>query len=248
MARSDTPFDPPPTEADIQAFADGTLSPERAARVRAYLGEMPGEANRIAFYRRLNGQIQRSFKHALPHSVEADSAETCRRSGWRSTLARTLVGRRGKVAAVAASLIFALGGWLSAARISDPTLNATAVMALVARATSIDPTNALASADPSNDPFATQFAPLGWRLVAAKTLHPGPLTRASEFDYLNAEGQPIVLVTTFAPLAFTTEHWMAQRVGEVRLLTWSANGTRYVLAGHAKTRGLMTAADRLTLR
>ena len=44
-------------EADIQAYADGTLTPDRAAFLQDYLGKDPAEARRVAFYGRLNAQI-----------------------------------------------------------------------------------------------------------------------------------------------------------------------------------------------
>ncbi len=41
------------SEAEVQAFADGLLGPERAADVRRYMESWPEEARRIAFYGRL---------------------------------------------------------------------------------------------------------------------------------------------------------------------------------------------------
>lgn len=59
---TDAPSDSPLSEADIQAYADGTLTPERAAFLRDYLGKDPAEARRVAFYGRLNAQIQQAFQ------------------------------------------------------------------------------------------------------------------------------------------------------------------------------------------
>jgi hypothetical protein len=98
----------------------------------------------------------------------------------------------------------------------------------------------------SRDPFSTEFAQLGWRLVSTKTLRLGLIADGQEFDYRNAQGQPVVLLTTRAPLVIDQPRWMGHRVGELRLLTWTDHGTRYVLAGRADTRGLMLAADAAT--
>jgi hypothetical protein len=43
-------------------------------------------------------------------------------------------------------------------------------------------------------------------------------------------------------------NWTAHRVGNIRLLTWTTQRERYVLAGEADTHGLMRAADTLTFR
>jgi anti-sigma factor RsiW len=57
----DPRHDPPLSETDIQAYADGFLTPERAAHLRLYLGKRPGEARRVAFYGKLNERIQHAF-------------------------------------------------------------------------------------------------------------------------------------------------------------------------------------------
>ncbi|MFC0399479.1 anti-sigma factor family protein [Paraburkholderia rhizosphaerae] len=246
MAHSDSTIDPPLTEADIQAFADGSLSPERSARVQRYLGSMPGEASRIAFYRRLNGQMQRSF---IPQGSSAPGDSTLiRRSlshGWRAHAQRAWHALSGSVAQRIALLVLALAGWAATAFVSDHQFNATAVMSYAQWAGA--PTQMAATPVPaSRDPFSTEFAQLGWKLVSVKTLRLGLISDAQEFDYRNADGQPIVLLTTGAPFVIERPHWMGHRVGELRLLTWTDNGTRYVLAGRADAHGLMKAADAAT--
>jgi hypothetical protein len=42
--------------------------------------------------------------------------------------------------------------------------------------------------------------------------------------------------------------WAARRIGEIRLLTWTAQRQRFVVAGDARTHGLMRAADVMTMR
>jgi anti-sigma factor RsiW len=247
MARTDFPTDLPLTEADIQAFADGSLSPERAARVQRYLGDMPGEASRIAFYRRLNGQIQRAFDTAPAVRDEARFIEPNR--GTPAVLRRAWRVLRGSMVQRIALLVLALAGWVAATMVPEDTLNAAALMsyAQVAESAAAQP-HAGPAAPPAaqRDPFATEFAQLGWKLMAVKTRRVGLIAHATEFDYRNANGQPVVLLTAHAPLATERPHWMGHRVGEIRLLTWTTGGEHYVLAGNASTRGLMKAADAAT--
>jgi hypothetical protein len=262
MAHRDFTTDPPLTEADIQAFADGSLSPERAARVERYLGAMPGEASRIAFYRRLNGQMQRSFvpQHAFAStSVAAGSSTNFGRRqgqrhhsygaprGWRAKLDHAWQKMSGSVAQRIALLVLALCGWAATAFVPDHQLNAAAVMSYAQWAASAQ-TAPRQPVPASRDPFSTEFAQLGWRLESVKTLRLGLIAEAQEFDYRNADGQPVVLLTTSAPFVFDRPHWMGHRVGDWRLLTWTENGMRYVLAARADTHGLMRAADAATLR
>src|ERR1700744_1557822 len=76
----------PPSEADIQAYADGTLTPERTAALRDYLSKHPAEARRVAFYDRLNAQIQAAFR-------ATDEPVPPRVGGLRASFARTRAAR-----------------------------------------------------------------------------------------------------------------------------------------------------------
>ncbi|MDE1012509.1 MAG: transcriptional regulator, partial [Paraburkholderia fungorum] len=48
MTSTDAPSDTPLSEADIQGYAEGTLTPERTAGLRDSLGTDPAEARRVA--------------------------------------------------------------------------------------------------------------------------------------------------------------------------------------------------------
>jgi anti-sigma factor RsiW len=245
MARTELPSDAPLTEVDMQAFADGNLPPERAARVRKYLGSRPGEADRIAFYRQLNRQMQHAFDGAAPHQDQEPRAARTRALRFLSRL-RSFLSRRGVRSALGvAFLILATSGWIAAARVSQEALDACAVMALTQSANFRTPNPAV---NAQHDPYAADLTPLGLKLESTRTRHPGALARIDEYDYRNADGEAVVLLAASAPFAWERSHWTAQRIGEVRLLTWTADGKRYVLAGHAKTHGLMRAADALTIQ
>jgi len=98
------------------------------------------------------------------------------------------------------------------------------------------------------DPHSVDLAPLGLKLVGETTRHPNALASIDVLDYRNADGEAVVLLSSSALFAADKPHWSAQRIGHARLLMWTVNGTRYVLAGRADTHGLMRAADALTAR
>jgi anti-sigma factor RsiW len=241
MTSTDVPSDSPLSEADIQAYADGTLSPERAATLRAYLGKDPAEARRVAFYGRLNAQIQQTFQSTdEPAPSHADGSR--RASGPVKTAGRR---RKWVDALVALALtLAAASGWLAATQVSAQALDNAAVMALaetVARPFSAaSPTRA--------DPAAPDLGAIGLRLVDRRVLSLGPVQRASEFIYLNGDDQPVVVVSTLALLAPAQPQWAARRIGGIRLLSWTARRQRFVVAGDARTHGLMRAADVMTAR
>jgi anti-sigma factor RsiW len=283
----DPRHDPPLSETDIQAYADGFLAPERAAHLRRYLGKRPGEARRVAFYGKLNQQIQDTFvptdeplpdlasSKALAGSVPGRWLERC----VRAVMLRPLRALLALILAVALVLL-AAGGWMAASQVSEEALNNAAVMALaqateghlsattgaphggsagvsaaatgtIAPATTASgPAAALAAAPAPLDvaPDAPNLAPVGMHLVSYRTLTLGALARAAEYVYLNAEDQPVVLLVARSRSVTAQTQWGAQRVGTLRLLSWNAHHQRYVLAGAADARGLMRAADFMTMR
>ena len=263
MKSDDSRHDPPLSETDIQAYADGLLTPERAAHLRQYLGKRPGEARRVAFYGKLNQQIQDAFQ-----PTDEPSPIPAAATGFAHTAAGRWLGRRLQMArlrplravlAVALVLMLALvvaSGWMAASQVSQDALDNAAVMAL-ARATGEDFGARAASAvgavgavgADTADSAAPNLTPVGMHLVSHRTLKLGPLARATEYVYLNAQAQPVVLLVAPAPPAAAAQpQWSARRVGTLRLLTWTARQQRYVLAGAANARGLMSAADFMTMR
>ncbi|WCM22196.1 transcriptional regulator [Paraburkholderia bryophila] len=241
MTSTHVPPDSPLSEADIQAYADGTLTPERAAFLRDYLGKEPAEARRVAFYGRLNAQIQAAFQttdEPSPEPAKGSRGERERANGAMrpNRLLNTL-------AALFLTLA-AASGWLAASQVSAPALDNAAVMALAETAaapfSATSPTRA--------DPAAPNLSGIGLRLVDQRVLSLGPFQRASEFIYLNGDNQPVVLISTLALLAADRPQWAARRIGDLRLLGWTAQRQRFVVAGDARTHGLMRAADAMTLR
>lgn len=290
MDRTDPKHDPPLSEKDIQAYADGLLSPERAAHLRNYLGKRPGEARRVAFYGRLNEQIQRSFgptdEPPPPHAPAKrwTTIAAGKWLAWRGGAARRQTLRMSMVLFFAAALVLvAASGWMVASQVSSQALNNAAVMALMeaseSHAGSVQPlagrsastaggsmvgaraATAMAAApagvqNPSlaarqdatvADASAPNLTGVGMHLISHRILKLGPFAHATEYLYLNTGNQPIVLLRAAAWTARAQPQWSAHRVGALRLLGWTAHGERYVLAGTADARGLMRAADALTM-
>jgi anti-sigma factor RsiW len=287
MNPTDPRHDPPLSETDIQAYADGFLAPERAAHLRQYLGKRPGEARRVAFYGKLNQQIQDAFVPtdeplpllpsgpALAHNGPGLWLERC----MRAVTLRPLRALLALILAAALALL-AASGWMAASQVSEEALNNAAVMALAraadghlgaAAGSAHGGANALGSAAADGTaapirtasgtatasvapaplvaaPDAPDLAPVGMHPVSYRTLRLGPLARADEYVYLNAVDQPVVLLVARSRSATAQTQWSAQRVGTLRLLTWTAHHRRYVLAGTADARGLMRAADFMTIR
>jgi anti-sigma factor RsiW len=233
------PLDEPPvSEADIQAYSDGTLAGVRAAHVRRYLAGKPGEWHRILFYRRLNAQIRDAYP---PQATLAGKAA-------HAAQPRTAPGRRRRVLryAMAVAAALALAGaalaWVGVSQPSQQALNNAAVMALMEAE----------NASPDAQPQAAVRAPFdlgaaGLRYLGGGEVKVGPMASAQRYVYENAAGERVVLLAARAWLAGAAPQWSAHRAGPLRLLMWREGGTRWVLAGKAQTRGLMRAADLATM-
>ncbi|HYS62667.1 MAG TPA: transcriptional regulator [Paraburkholderia sp.] len=241
MTSTDAPSNPPLSEADIQAYADGTLTPERAAFLRDYLGKDPAEARRVAFYGRLNAQIQQAFQ--TTDEPVASSAAPWRRALERLNTARRQSRLLNTLMALVLTAVTA-SGWLAATQVSAQALNNAAVMALA----EIDAARFSAASPTRTDASAPDLTAIGLRLADRRVLSLGPFQRASEFIYLNADNRPVVVISTLALLAPAQPQWGARRIGDIRLLTWTAQQQRFVVAGDARTHGLMRAADAMTTR
>jgi anti-sigma factor RsiW len=59
----------PVNEAELQAYADGRLAPERRAAVEAWLAAHPEEAERIAAYQRLGQEVRAAYETMLSEPV-----------------------------------------------------------------------------------------------------------------------------------------------------------------------------------
>ncbi|CAH2903061.1 MAG: FIG00460780: hypothetical protein [uncultured Paraburkholderia sp.] len=243
MNPTDAPNDSPLSEADIQAYADGTLSPARAAFLRDYLGRDPAEARRVAFYGKLNEQMQRSFQTA--DEPEASAFNGRRNAGrrWRSAV-RLRLRKPLRVLVALIIACVAVSGWFAATEVTRQALNNAAIMALAETAAAPFP----AGSPTRRDPSAPNLEAIGLRLVDQRVVSLGLLQRATEFIYLNGDNEPVVVLSTLALLAPSQPQWSARRIGDVRLLTWTAQRQRFVVAGNARTHGLMRAADVMTMQ
>ena len=224
------------SESDVQAYADGMLDPARAASVQIYLKTRPDEADRVAFYGHLNWQMQNVFQEP---SDEAPSPKRVRRISKQSL--RALL-----IAAVATLALAAAGIFVFDT--SHSALDNASMMALeqavAAQDTASGATGYVSSAKALAD--APNLSGVGFHPTARREMPVGPFVTATEFVYRNAAGEAVVLLVAPGMFARQQPQWRAHRVGESRLLAWTAGGKRYVLAGRANTRGLMLAADLMT--
>ena len=232
------PTEPRLSESDVQAYADGMLDPERAASVATYLKSRPDEADRVAFYGRLNWQMQNTF-HEADNEQAPQAPAPVRRMSRRSL--RALVIAAVVALAVAATAIFAFD-------ISDSALDNASMMALEQAVAAQEMASGAVGYETSAGALAgaPDLFSVGFHPVARRKMPVGPFASATEYVYRNRGEEAAVLLVAPGLFAKPQPQWKAHRVGASRLLAWTAGDKRYVLAGRAKTRGLMLAADLMT--
>jgi len=97
------PSDLPATEAELHAFADGQLTPERAAEVQAWLAHRPDEAARVRAWETHKRELRALFDPVLDEAVPPALQRASRRPApW--------FGRPALAAAAALLLVLAAGG------------------------------------------------------------------------------------------------------------------------------------------
>jgi hypothetical protein len=228
------------SESDVQAYADGLLDPARAASVQRYLKDRPDEARRVAFYGRINQQMQNAYN--APADEPANEAPL---PGPAPRVSKRWISVF-LIAALAALAL--LAGGLFAFDISDSALDNASIMALeqaiAAQDTATGANGYVSSAKALAD--APNLYVVGFHPTARREMSLGPFASATEYVYRNAAGEAAVMLVAPGIMAKPQPQWKAHRVGETRLLAWTARGRRYVLAGRANTRGLMRAADLMT--
>jgi anti-sigma factor RsiW len=77
----------PVSEADLQAYVDGRLEPGRRAVVESWLAARPEEAERVAAYRRLSGEVRAAYQAMLDEPLPEGLARPGRRRAFLRHLA-----------------------------------------------------------------------------------------------------------------------------------------------------------------
>ncbi len=230
------------SEADIQAFVDGLLAPDRAAQIQRYLEERPDEARRVAFYGKLNWRMHSTFQEA----DEGGRSQRVKFALYRASSGGWLRQYARRIAMVVLLAGVAATGVLCAMRVPGAALEAAAIMALEQANVTHSPVDG--GGDAPSLSAAPDLSRAGFRPVAVTTLPVGAFARARGFVYCNAAGERAVLLSVHDMTAAAQPQWQARRVGKNRVLEWSTGHRRYALAGGARTHGLMRAADLLASR
>lgn len=238
-------------EAELHAYVDGRLEPQRRSEIEAYLAENPADAKRVRSYQHQNAALTQLFDPALSEPVPSYLADFPRRTHAPSS-------RLLRHAAMAASLLMAASvGWLLRGTI-DPPLAGTpafAQRALVAHAVYapevLHPVEVSGAEEQHLSRWlskrlgipvqAPKLTSAGFELVGGRLLPDAPKP-AAQFMYQNAAGARLTLYVTpraqGRETAFRFEH--SDRVGA---FYWIDQGAGYALSGDVDRKALLQVAQ-----
>lgn len=239
----------PVTEADLQAYVDGALPPDRAAEIGDYLVHNEAAAQRVAAYRAQIRQLHEAYDdllvEGLPERLQISALR--RRPAWQTY-------------AAAALLMLASGtaGWHLHDRVTGTRMQTTQIARVAAMAHAVyspevrHPVEVGADQEEHLVRWLSKrlgaslkiphLAPQGYALVGGRLL-PGERGPAAQFMYQDAKGQRLTLYVRVsndvrAPTAFR----FAQENG-VGVFYWLDGRLGYALSGETDRSELLRVAD-----
>jgi anti-sigma factor RsiW len=232
--------DRPITEAELQAWLDGELQPERSAAVRRHLADHPEDARRLESYRQHSALIGKAFS-----------------SPGASQPVRPMRARRPIMAAAAAVLLLTAGaaaGWLGrdlvergSADLADYALSAHRLYTAEARhpvEVTADESDHLTAwlSKRLDQPLRIPALP-GYQLVGGRLL-PSEYGPAAQLMYEDAERRRLTLYFCAAELANGAEFRTA-RSGSVNALLWREGGLVWAMVGELDRDRLLDLAHQV---
>jgi anti-sigma factor RsiW len=239
------------TDADLHAYVDGELSPERQRLVEAWLARNPEDAARVADYRRLNQGLRALFP--------ADEVSTP--AGPQR--ARTFAPFTGRIAAAMAWVC--LGGaigWLMHAGMEQRAIESTMVSQDLVRPAAfahqvysteiIHPVEVAANQEEHLESWLSKrlkapiHAPslndIGYQLVGGRLL-PSTDRMAAQFMFQNAQGQRITLYIRRGAWQNETTAFRFAQEDSVGTFYWIDGPMGYALSGDLDRTQLLKIAE-----
>jgi anti-sigma factor RsiW len=247
------------TEAELHAYFDGELSPERRRAVEGYLAAHPGDADRLESYRGHDMLIRRAYRTLAerplsPRLLRALAHRAAPRlRGWWRALA-------GAAAGLALLVVGAAAGWyghelLAPAASGGESLIADAAAAHLVYAVEVrHPVEVPASeqahlatwlgrrlAVPLKVP---DLAESGYELVGGRLLPAASGQPAAQLMYEDGDGRRVTLYVRAAPGVEQTSFRFA-REGDLSALSWRDGAVAWVLVGDLPRAALVELAHRV---
>lgn len=258
----------PITEADLHAYVDGQLTPERAAQVQALLASRPDEQARVQAWAAQNALMQRLLGPVAdePLPLRLTLQPTARTVPWRGLAASVAVAMVS--ALVSAGAAWSLRGAVDAQAARQAMLNSPVVTAGngdltgFARRAAVAhvvytpdvrrPVEVRADQEQALVTWLTKrmgttvrppaLGPLGYELVGGRLL-PGEHGPVAQFMYATASGLRLTLYVTREVPGPDTTAFQFGRDGPVNVFYWVENHLGYAISAGADRAELMRVSQ-----
>lgn len=245
------------TEAELHAYFDGELSPERRRAVEAYLATHPEDADRLESYRGQDMLIRRAYRtlaeRPLPQRLlrAVPRPDTPRARGWWRPLAAA--------AGIALFAVGAASGWYGHELLAP----APRTESLVADAAAAHLVYAVEVRHPVEVPASEQahlatwlgrrlevplrvpdLAESGYELVGGRLLPAANGQPAAQLMYQDGGGRRVTLYVRATPGDEQTAFRFA-REGDLSALYWRDGEVAWVLVGELPRAQLLELANRV---
>jgi anti-sigma factor RsiW len=239
----------PVTEAELQAYVDGALTPVRAAEIDEYLTQNEAAAQRVAAYRAQNVELHDAYDELLVETLpeRLRIGRMTRRRSWYPYAAAALL-----------MLVSGTAGWHLHERFAGTRIQSTQIARVAAIAHVVyspevrHPVEVGADQEEHLVRWLSKrlgtnlkiphLVPQGYALVGGRLL-PGERGPAAQFMYQDAKGQRLTLyVRVSNDLRAPTAFRFAQENG-VGVFYWLDGRLGYALSGETDRGELLRVAD-----
>jgi anti-sigma factor RsiW len=249
----------PVTEAELHAYFDGELSPERRGAVEAYLGNHPEDADRLESYRGQDILIRRAYRTLAERPLSprllgtVTRRDSPRSRGWWHALAVAAAG-------LVLFVVGAASGWYGRELIAPAPSRSESLVADAAAAHVVyaaEKRHAVEVPASDEEHLATWLGrrlavPLripdlresGYELVGGRLLPAGSGEPAAQLMYQDDGGRRVTLYLRAIPGGEPAASRYA-REGDLSALYWQDNDVAWVLVGDLPRDQLDALANRI---
>jgi len=248
------------SDGDLHAYLDGRLPKQRRAEVEAHLAAVPADAEKVAAWGRLNGELHALFDPELDRPLPEEWTEPRPRSAWRAW--RGWHGARA-MASAAAVMLFVVGGaagWVAreATTTVEPTaVTSTPIVYYAARAHEAFAQEVRHAVEVPGDQEehlvrwlsnrlgapvrAPHLGDIGYKLMGGRLL-PSGHTLAAQFMYEDRSGARLTLYVKSGMKTNSETAFRYEEQGDVAVFFWIDGPLGYALAGQVSRENLLRVA------
>jgi anti-sigma factor RsiW len=238
------------TDAELQAYVDGQLLPQRAAEVAQHLARHEEDAQRVAAYRRQNETLQAAYDPLLAEAIPARLQPGARRH-WSLPLQRYAI-------AAALMVVSGIAGWQLHAHVAGGRAQAIQLPRVAAVAHAVYSPEVRHPVEVGADQEThlvnwlskrlgtglkiPHLVEQGYTLVGGRLL-PGDRGPAAQFMYQDMKGQRLTLYVRVSKEAREQTAFRFAQENKVGVFYWLDGRLGYALSGETDRAELLRVAD-----